>query len=339
MRRPDADPFSERAPVRARARLSVLGGDFEVESSDTSLLQLARDAFLGLPRHRLVGRPRRFHVRLVLSERGSEWAKGSVPPPPVRSAGAGLLCATVDAGNFAIVDTAMSRALVCISPLMLRHRYHARTELVELAFLTLASRAQRLVPLHAACVGTHGNGLLLIGAGGTGKSTLSLHALAHGLELISEDSAFVSLDKPLDKLRVTGTPNYLHVQPDSLGLLSDEALRERIASSPVILRRSGIHKLEVDLRALPGRLAPSPLELAGTVMLSPRPAGRDEALRPLDRRTFVHRLRQEQPYAAGLDDWTKFERRIVALPSFELRRTEHPDVAVDQLRALLRGRR
>ena len=46
-----ADPFGENARVRFRARLSVLGGDFAVESSDSALLDLATEAFGGLPKH------------------------------------------------------------------------------------------------------------------------------------------------------------------------------------------------------------------------------------------------------------------------------------------------
>ena len=74
------------------------------------------------------------------------------------------------------------------------------------------------MPLHAACVGAKGNGVLLMGASGTGKSTLSLHALAGGMQLLSEDSAFVALDG----LRVTGVSNYLHVGPHALRFMQSE---------------------------------------------------------------------------------------------------------------------
>ena len=126
------------------------------------------------------------------------------------------------------MDLAQSRALVGISRGLLRHRYHARYELIELAVLTLASRGQALVPLHAACVGTHGSGLLLMGPSGAGKSTLSLHALAAGMQLLSEDSAFVAADS----LLVTGTPNYLHVRTSGLRALPDGPLRRQVRRSP-----------------------------------------------------------------------------------------------------------
>jgi energy-coupling factor transporter ATP-binding protein EcfA2 len=331
MRRAAEDPFGEHAEARWRARLCVLGGDFTVDSDDAALLGLAVEAFGGMPKHRLERRPHRFRARLVLTNHTQSWARASAPPRPVLGAGEGLLCATVDAGNFAIVDASMSRALVCVSKAMLRHRYHARYELVELAFLTLAARAQSLVPLHAACVGANGKGVLLMGASGTGKSTLSLHALAGGMQFLSEDSAFVAVES----LRVTGVPSYLHLGWQTLRFLEPEALRRAIARSPTIERRSGARKLEVDLRELDVKVARAPLRLAATVFLSRRKAGRQPTLRALGRDALIARLRREQPYASATPNWRAFERRIVDEPAYELPRTEHPDIAVRLLGTLL----
>jgi hypothetical protein len=326
-----ADPFGESARARFRTRLSVLGGDFAVESSDAALLELATEAFGGLPKHTLERPPRRFRVRLALTAHPQTWQRGSAPPRPALAAGTGLLSATVDAGNFAVVDAAMSRALVCVSRAMLRHRYHARYELVELAFLTLAARSQSLVPLHAACVGAAGHGVLLMGASGAGKSTMTLHALSAGLQLLSEDSAFVALAGT----RVTGVPSYLHLPSQALRFLRSQDLRLAIERSPTIERRSGARKFEVDVRALDGKIARTPLKLAATVFLTRRAAGRRPALQPLGRETLLARLRREQPYASSQPNWRAFERRIATVPAYELRRPEHPDVAVGLLRSLL----
>jgi hypothetical protein len=325
------DPFREHEPARLRARLHVMGGVFTVESGDAELLDLAVEAFGGMPKHRLERKSHHFTVQLVRTSHKKAWRNGAAPPPPVLSAGAGLLCAAVDAGTFAVVDVPMSRALICISNAMLRHRYHARYELVELVFLTLAARAQSLVPLHAACVGANGRGLLLMGGSGTGKSTLSLHALSGGMQLLSEDSAFVALEG----LRATGVSNYLHVTPQALRYLKSKSLRRAVERSPLIERRSGARKLEFDLRDLKNGIVRAPLRLAATVFLSRRPAGRQPALRPLDRETLVARLRREQPYASARPNWSTFEQRIADLPAYELRRTEHPDAAVRQLQLLL----
>ena len=99
------------------------------------------------------------------------------------SAGAGWLCGVVDAANYALVCPAGRSALVSISTSMLRHAYHARYELLEFAALTLLGRGMPLVPLHAACVGVRGAGVLLIGDSGAGKSTLCAAALASGWDL------------------------------------------------------------------------------------------------------------------------------------------------------------
>ncbi len=155
--------------------------------------------------------------------------------------------------------------------------------------------------------------------------------MAGGLQLLSEDSAFVALDG----LRVTGVSNYLHVGQHALRFMESEPLRQAIERSPVIERRSGARKFEVDLRELEGRIARAPLRLAATVFLSRRMAGRQPALRALERKALVARLRREQPYASAMLNWRAFERRIVDVPAYELRRTEHPDDAVRQLATLL----
>jgi energy-coupling factor transporter ATP-binding protein EcfA2 len=182
-------------------------------------------------------------------------------------------------------------------------------------------------------VGQRGVGALLIGPSGAGKSTLSLHAFKAGMQLLSEDSAFVAADG----LCVTGVPNFLHVQPSALRFLRDGPLLRQIRASPTIRRRSGTRKYELNLREIAERGARAPLRLAATVFLSPRPAGYRPLLRRLGSKTLLSRLRHEQPYAAGLPTWQRFERRIVAVPAYELRRPEHPDIAVGELQKLLAG--
>lgn len=332
MKTPAADdPFGERIPADFRTQLSVLGCDFAVESTDRTLVNLAVDAFGDLPRYKLDHPPRAFTVSLVLTNHERTWSRGAEPPQPVLSSGNGLLCATMEAGNFAIVDVAMSRALICISAAMLEYPYHARYELIEFAFLTLASRAQSLVPLHAACVGRDESGLLLMGSTGSGKSTLSLHALAGGMQLLSEDSAFVAANS----LTITGVPNYVYLQREALNFLQPGQLRQQIQNSPEIRRRSGVQKYQANLREMRGSIAQAPLQLTAIAMLSHHSVTKQPALKPLPSKTFLAELRREQPYASGLSNWGEFECRIADLPTYELRRTEHPDIAVRELQALL----
>lgn len=325
------DPFGEGLATSASAQLDLLGTRFDVTSTDAELLQLAVAAFGDLPRHRLNDTPATLNARLVLTNCKQSWPRGDAPPRPILSAGNGWLLGVVDGGNYAVVDPATGRTLVCVSKAMLRQAYYARYELLEFAFLTLASRTQSLVPLHGACFGARGKGVLILGASGTGKSTLSLHALANGLQLLSEDSAFVAEDD----LSITGVPNYVYVQRDSLAFLPPGELRQRIRRSPRIQRRSGVRKYQADLRTLSTNIPSAPLKLAATVILTRRTAGQKAALHPLSRKKFLTKLRREQPYATGMPNWLGFEERLTKLPYYELRRTDHPDAAIKELRKLL----
>jgi hypothetical protein len=214
---------------------------------------------------------------------------------------------------------------------MLEFPYHTRYELIEFAVFTLAARVQKLVPLHAACVGLGGRGILLMGPSGSGKSTVTLHGLLQGYDFLSEDSVFVDPGT----MRATGVANFLHVRADSLRRLKGSPEEAVIRKSPVIRRRSGVEKLEVDLRRTGFRLADSPLKIIGCVFLSAQSAGSQPALRPLQRSELRAKLTSAQAYAAGLPQWRVFTKYMSRLGAYELRRGSHPLQTVEVLRTLL----
>jgi hypothetical protein len=326
-----ADPFGER-PLGARSLCrQLLGGAFRFESASQPLLDLVDAAYGGLPAHRLGDAAPELRVELRLLPRQA--ARGAHEPPRVRTqSGAGLLCGVMDASNYVIVAPAQGRALVVASEDMLDEPYHLRYELIEFAVFLLAARCMGLVPLHGACVGRDGRGLLLLGASGSGKSTLALQALLRGLDFVAEDAVLVH---PAS-LRATGVANYLHVQPDALRFVDDAAARAWIAAAPVIRRRSGVEKLEADLRRGHARLADAPLALAGAVFVSSRPAPDGERLlAPAAPEDVLRRLCADQPYAAGQPGWDSFTARLMQAGVHELRRGEHPRTSVDALLELL----
>jgi energy-coupling factor transporter ATP-binding protein EcfA2 len=221
-------------------------------------------------------------------------------------------------------------ALVGISPQMLRFPYHTRYEVIEFAVFTLAQRVQRLVSLHAACVGRGGRGVLMMGPSGAGKSTVALQCLLQGLDFLSEDAVFVAPDS----LLATGIANFLHVPANSLRWIGRENAAP-IRHSPVIRRRSGVKKFELDLRGGGYRLAAAPLQIGAVVFLSPRSAGSGPLLRPLSTSKLLAELAKAQAYAANQPEWPIFKRRISRLDAFELLRGQHPREAIDALRTLL----
>jgi hypothetical protein len=248
--------------------------------------------------------------------------------------GGGLLGGAPATSNFVVMAPGDRSALVAVSPPMLRFPYHSRYELVEFAVFTLAARAQALVPLHAACVGRGGRGLLLIGPSGAGKSTVALHCLLDGFDFLSEDSVFVS---PATLL-ATGVPNFVHIRADSLRWLGRSREAAAIRRSPVIRRRSGVRKFELDLRREGFRLAKSPLKIVGVVLLSPQTAGAGPLLRSLSRSALLANFADTQAYGAGQPQWREFRKNLSGVDAFELRRGGHPREAVRALRSVLGNR-
>jgi len=327
MNRPAADPFGELVRAPFSARFDVLGARVSARSNSDRLLGLAREAFGALPMQRLVARPPTLELELILGE-GAR-VRGIPPRPRMKSAG-GLLIGAIDADNFALVDPRGRRALVCVDRALLAWPQRVRYELIEFALYTLVPRVLDLVPLHAACVGFDGRGVLLTGEGGAGKSTASLVCGEAGFDLLSEDAVFV--DTP--SLRAVGCANFLHVRTDAFNMLTapTQALARR---APVIRRHSGVHKFELDLRRPPFRPARKPLEVVATIALSRRHARGTQLLEPMSRAQLTTHLDREQPYARAQHGWRSFRRRLQSLPAFRLLRGAHPHDSASALRSLL----
>jgi hypothetical protein len=325
-----ADPFGERTPT-LRKHLQLLGARFQFESNSSQLLHLVESAYEGLPRHRLSDAGPRLRVRLQLLSGGPQRSRRRLEPPPLTMlSGGGFLGGATHVSNFVVLSPRERSALVGISPQMLRFPYHTRYELIEFAVFSLAQRVQGLVSLHAACVGRSGRGVLMMGASGAGKSTVALQCLLQGLDFLSEDAVFVAPDS----LLATGIANFLHVPANSLRWIERENAAA-IRRSPVIRRRSGVKKFELDLRGGGYRLAASPLQIGAVVFLSPKSAGTRPLLRPLSKSVLLAKLAKAQAYAANQPEWPIFKRRVSRLDAFELRRGLHPIEAVEALRALL----
>jgi hypothetical protein len=330
-----ADPFEERSQIIAHGPFQLLGGRFRFESNSPQLLRLVDSAYLGLPRHRLSTIAPRLRVRLLLSSGAQPRPRRRAEPPPLSMlSGAGYLGGTTESSNFVVLSPSERTALVVLSRRMLQFPYHTRYEFIEFAVFTLAARCQGLVSLHAACVGQAGRGILLMGASGSGKSTVTLHCILRGLDILSEDSVFVAPDTML----ATGVANFLHVRSDSLRWLGKTRDAAAIRKSPVIRRRSGVRKFEVDLRRGNYRLAASSLKIAAVVFLSPQSAGNRPLLKSLSKSDLLARLTADQTYAANQPKWAAFCRSLSRLDAFELRRGNHPLEAAETLRALLGSR-
>lgn len=327
---PAADPFGESAVAKFSLRLQLLGASVLFESNSGHLLRLVKAAYAGLPAHRLPGLAPRVRIRLHLAPvQRARRRRG--PAPLTMMGGLGLLGATTGATNSVFISPQQRAALVVVTPAMLQNPYLLRYEIIEFAVLTLVARVQGLVPLHAACFGQGARGVLLMGDSGAGKSTLALQALLRDWDFVSEDAAFVAPET----MHATGAANFLHLRTSTLRWVQQDATATRIRRSPIITRRSGVRKFEVDLRQLRCPAAARPLKLDAAVFVSPRAAERGPLLRPLLRKEWMGRLALAQPYAAGQPGWSTFTRNLSRLAVVELRRGRHPAEALDALRPLL----
>ncbi|HEY4210173.1 MAG TPA: hypothetical protein VGM84_01720 [Steroidobacteraceae bacterium] len=324
-----ADPFLEHGQRLRREPVYALGARFTFESNDERLLRLVDAAYEQLPRHRL-GR-KTPTLRVVLCALPEARSHRRLEPEGFEMlSGGGLLGGCTASSCFVTISAADRAALVGVPVRMLDFPYHTRYEVIEFAAFTLAVRVQGLVPLHAACVSVGGRAALLMGESGSGKSTVGLQCLMNGVDFVSEDSAFV---EPTT-LRVTGVSNFMHVRSDSLRWVT-RAQAATIRESPVIRRRSGVRKFEVDLRNGDYRLAKAAPRLKSVVFLSPQSAEGPALLQSLSRHELLARLGALQPYAVGQAHWKKFARAVASLGGFELRRGRHPVESVDALRAML----
>jgi hypothetical protein len=317
---------------RLATHKQIMGGRFRFLSDSEALLDIVESAYGGPPPHGFPREGPAIDVELRLVPRR---APPAGEPPPVRTRlGNGLLGGVMDEHNFVLVSPQRRRARVVASTDMLDRPYHLRYELVEFAVFLLAARCQGLVPLHGACVGRDGRGILLLGESGAGKSTLALHSLLRGLDFLSEDAVFVQPEG----MMATGVANFLHVRADALDGVDDGAARAWISASPVIQRRSGVRKFEADLRHAPRniRLAPAPLALVGTVILSARAApGPDATLVPVDAASVAACLRSAQTYAMTQPGWRDFETWAMRSPAHRLLRGAHAGSSVDAVQRLL----
>jgi hypothetical protein len=303
----------------------------EIRSNSRELLNLARIAFGGIPVRGRARSPPTQRMILQLVD-GTAGIPPRGPPRPSYSSRAGSHRCIIGADSHVIVSPATKTARVVVSKPMLSFPYHVRYELIEFAAYMLIPRVNGWVPLHAACVGAARRAILLLGASGAGKSTLSLHCARAGLEFLSEDATFVAPHG----LRASGVPNFLHLRPASLRFLRGTRLETRIRRSPVIRRRSGERKYEIDLRATNFRLAASPMRIVAVVVASARRATRRRLLLPMTAARVWRCLVAGQPQAPSGRAWPRLRRELQAIPGYELRRGSHPDTGVQAIASLLR---
>ena len=199
--------------------------------------------------------------------------------------------------------------------------------------LALGPHSRRL--FHAGAVGVDGEGVLIAGPAGSGKSTLSLACALAGMSICGDDYVVVSDDDPLTAYALHSNGSVSATSARLLGLeLRSEAFAEPGPAGP-----SQPAKAAVDLRrAAPGAMARS-LRLRALVL--PVVAGRDRpllqrvsapaGLRGLAPSTVFQQMHRDDGLLAAMG------QLVSRLPSYKLELSEDMEANVTAIREAIDG--
>jgi hypothetical protein len=312
MMRTFADPFLQRIAMPHTSVLNVLGLPIKFESNACWLLELAQEAFAGLPAVDPSSQASDVSasVRMIANDDLPSHAFDA-PPPPLTYGDNHACMLALSRADASIVNLSAGCALITVSPALARFPYHVRYELIEFAAYRLAAHLLGAIGMHAACVARGDASLMLLGESGAGKSTLVLALMQQGWELIAEDGLFVLPHIPC---ALRGAPNFIHLTDDA-----QHVVNMANVTGNLIQRRSGRTKLEIDARTL--RTAPRvEAPLGSLIFIEADGADETPLLAPMDRVCAQQMLNTLQPFAARHARWPAVLETLLAQPAYRLRR-------------------
>ena len=227
---PPADLFGRTAALAFEASFPVLGVPLRVRSNAEEVLDLAAatfDAWRGLP-DSLVSRVMHATLDVVVQPASAEPL-----PPRLEYRRHGPVCLAAGGPVLAAVLTDEREALVFVPAQALGAPEWFAAHVCGQALLAVTGR--RRVPLHAAAVVAGDHTLLLTGASGAGKSTMSYACAAAGFSVLAEDTVFVDLSG--ETPRLWGHAPQLWLAPDGVRFFPE------LSDAPLVLREDGRTRL------------------------------------------------------------------------------------------------
>lgn len=141
-------------------------------------------------------------------------------------------------GSFGIGDASRREGVAYVTRDLLAEPDHLRYGLLDAITLVLVTKHDR-TPVHASVVMRGGTALVLAGPSGTGKSTLAYAALRAGMNVLTDDAAYIQTEP---EFRLWGMPGLLNLPPDARDAFPE--LRDRVPR----LLANGKEKIVVDVR-------------------------------------------------------------------------------------------
>ena len=119
-----------------------------------------------------------------------------------------LMMSIADSNNYSVLDLKQLTVQTLISTAVLRDRAHAKLSFLGAPVLAHIS-TRFTTPLHAACISLDGQGLLLCGDSGAGKSSLAFACARTGWTYVADDGSY--LLNSCEQRRVVGNCHQLRL--------------------------------------------------------------------------------------------------------------------------------
>lgn len=249
-----------------RAHFHPLGYPVDITSNCERVLVAARESWGSW--HALFDKaPLRFRIQIHDGRAPRSVPRFDAPPE--------LLQFSCDEDNFSVFDLKLRTGYMSLCGRVLRHQGNFRHRFLEVLVLT-ALDAVYFTPLHAACVAREGNGILLCGDSGAGKSCLSYACARHGWTFISDDAVHVA---PGPERIGVGGSGIVHLREPARALFPELSDLESGAAP------NGKQAIEIDVAARGFATAPSAI-VSQCLFLRRRPG--QAAVRPFSTSAAVH---------------------------------------------------
>jgi len=297
------DPLHRAVDLDQRALVRPLGFPLEVRSNRRDVVEAACETW---GRSAPIFAEPPLELRVVVSPGIAE----KPPPEPSFFAQRHISTIVADRLNFASIDSAQGIGLIWVTESTAADAGFFRWFFLEAAvYILLAERS--LTPLHAGCVARAGRGVLLIGAGGAGKSTLAYGCARRGWSFIADDAVW--LVRGESNRRVLAPPHRIRLLPDAARFFPE------LAERSITTSRNGKMYIEIALGDLQKFELASECEVAACVFLR-----RDGSTQP-----NLQLLEPEEAYARLTRDLVLYDaparqeqlvslRRLVEAPAFDL---------------------
>ncbi len=195
-----------------------------------------------------------------------------------------------------------------------------------------------MIFLHGAAVGAAGNGILIGGRGGRGKSTLALSCLLAGMDFVSDDYVLLTRTGPLRAMPLYRTvglnQDMAKILQPKLPVLYTDPLR----NGKMILDASACPFAEsLEIRAV---LFPEQASVRPETALKGEPAPRLEAVHPGQALTqIVYSSLSQFDVLRETDIVKEMTGRLLGLPVFKMYLSRDPAQNAESLKTFLTGLR